>query len=226
MTPLLQDESAAPIKIFCVGLPKTGTYTLGLCLKMLGFTVSRPRKKLLPDLRAGRIEPLADFFATHDAYRGPPVYLAYREAYRLHGQRARFILTLRRDAATWVRSLKGHILQRGPLQNLANRGIYGRLYPHGQERHYERRYEEHRAAIRDFLAGEGAVQQLLEVCWENGDGWEKLCPFLGRQIPDVPIPHSNRGRELKRKPVNEAINRGLMRGYERAFGHGSHELDE
>jgi hypothetical protein len=217
MPALMQNEADAPIKIFCVGLPKTGTYTLGLCLKMLGFTVSRPRKKLLPDLKAGRLGPLADFFATHDAYRGPPVYLAYREAYRLYGPRARFILTLRRDPDTWVRSLKGHILQRDPLKNLANRDIYGRLYPHGQERHYERRYEAHRNAIRDFLAAEGARGQLLEICWENGDGWEKLCPFLGRPVPDGPVPHSNSGPELQKKPVNEAINRALMRGYELAF---------
>jgi Sulfotransferase domain len=34
----------------------------------------------------------------------------------------------------------------------------------------------------------------------NGDGWDKLCPFLGLDIPDTPFPKSNVGAA----PVPEA----------------------
>ena len=29
----------------------------------------------------------------------------------------------------------------------------------------------------------------------SGDGWEKLCPFLDRDIPDVPFPKTNTTNE-------------------------------
>ena len=31
--------------------------------------------------------------------------------------------------------------------------------------------------------------RLLE--WRVGDGWEPLCKFLGKEIPDEPFPHVN-----------------------------------
>jgi hypothetical protein len=30
---------------------------------------------------------------------------------------------------------------------------------------------------------ENAPDKFLDVCWENGDGWDNLCPFLGCQEP-------------------------------------------
>jgi hypothetical protein len=31
------------------------------------------------------------------------------------------------------------------------------------------------------------------VCWETGDGWSALCPFLNEPIPAVPFPFENKG---------------------------------
>lgn len=31
--------------------------------------------------------------------------------------------------------------------------------------------------------------RLLE--WDISDGWEPLCKFLGKPVPDVPFPHAN-----------------------------------
>lgn len=33
--------------------------------------------------------------------------------------------------------------------------------------------------------------QLLEVKLEDGLGWEQICPFLGKDIPDVSYPRVN-----------------------------------
>lgn len=32
----------------------------------------------------------------------------------------------------------------------------------------------------------------------EGDGWEKLCPFLDKPVPDVPFPHIRGGRDISR----------------------------
>ena len=31
--------------------------------------------------------------------------------------------------------------------------------------------------------------RLLE--WDISDGWEPLCKFLGKPVPDIPFPHAN-----------------------------------
>ena len=33
----------------------------------------------------------------------------------------------------------------------------------------------------------------LEMNITQGDGWDKLCPYLDKDIPDTIFPHSNKG---------------------------------
>ena len=41
-------------------------------------------------------------------------------------------------------------------------------------------------------------ERLLE--WTVKDGWEPLCKFLGKEVPDQPFPHTNAsGGEYERK---------------------------
>ncbi|KAH8900726.1 hypothetical protein GQ53DRAFT_835650 [Thozetella sp. PMI_491] len=40
-------------------------------------------------------------------------------------------------------------------------------------------------------------EQLLEVKLEDGLGWEQLCPFLGKDIPDEPYPRTNAREEFQ-----------------------------
>ena len=49
-------------------------------------------------------------------------------------------------------------------------------------------YEHHNEAVRAYFAG---TDRLLDVCWEEGDGWDELTGFLGLPVPDAPFPHSN-----------------------------------
>ena len=45
---------------------------------------------------------------------------------------------------------------------------------------------EHGNMIRGLVSKE----RLLE--WTVEDGWEPLCEFLGKSVPDEPFPHSNK----------------------------------
>ncbi|KAM6537998.1 hypothetical protein FALCPG4_003887 [Fusarium falciforme] len=52
----------------------------------------------------------------------------------------------------------------------------------------------------DFDAVMGPKERLLE--WSVEDGWEPLCEFLGKPVPDEPFPHENAavgwaGQEMK-----------------------------
>ena len=96
---------------------------------------------------------------------------------------SRFVLTRRTSAAVWFKSQRHHIKKYGP-----HRGIYGDMTEKEAPEKYQAFYENHLVEARSFFAD---TDRLLEVCWDDGDGWEQLCPFLGRPIPDIAFPHSN-----------------------------------
>jgi hypothetical protein len=46
--------------------------------------------------------------------------------------------------------------------------------------------------VLDFFRNQGALHLVRTFCWEDSDGWDSLCSFLGVPIPNAPFPHSNR----------------------------------
>jgi hypothetical protein len=53
-------------------------------------------------------------------------------------------------------------------------------------------YHRHNQDVREYFLGREDV--LLEVCWEEGDGWDEVCTFLNKSTPDQPLPHEKKGR--------------------------------
>lgn len=47
-------------------------------------------------------------------------------------------------------------------------------------------FHRHHENVRTFFQDKPG--KLLELNIIAGDGWEKLCPFLGKPIPDQPFP--------------------------------------
>lgn len=102
------------------------------------------------------------------------------------------MLTRRRSPQAWLDSLKRHALRISPKNRL--RGLaYGRDYPHGYEAEHLAFYEQHYRDVRTFFSARDASHLLLEVCWDDGDGWAELCSFFDLPIPDQPFPHENKG---------------------------------
>jgi hypothetical protein len=175
-------------RVVGVGMSKTGTTTLADCFEILGFT---PHKGYDPTLRAARKKPggVEKILKTAERYRSfedSPWFHVYRELdQRFPG--SKFILTVRRDSMTHAKSSWNHGVRGG-----TRRGASTEEYL--QEK--IRVYEQHNAGVREYF--KDRPDDLLVICWENGDGWEKLCPFLGVPVPGVPIPHSNQGRYSER----------------------------
>lgn len=67
-----------------------------------------------------------------------------------------------------------------------------KYFPVGNEYHLLGTYLLHNKEVRDYF--KDRPDDFLEVNWENGDGWELLCDFLGKEIPDRPFPHANKGK--------------------------------
>jgi hypothetical protein len=175
------------MKVIGIGLGKTGTSTLADCLRYLGYTHRSWNKKIYDIYARGEMEKIWKVVDAHDSLDDHPWPELYRELdARYPG--SKFILTVRKDPDTWARSLETHSRRR------ANRTRVWHIYgmPQGQfdAEKVKQRYLAHNDDVRAYF--KNRPQDLIEICWETGDGWEKLAPFLGKPIPPVPIPHTNK----------------------------------
>lgn len=195
-------------KVFGIGLNKTGTTTLRLCLQTLGYRHYGYSRQLLAAFRRGDLEPALRIAELYDSVEDWPWPLMYRELFDKFGSDARYVLTVRRDPDVWLNSLKAHSLRTKP--NFHGRKLaYGYDYPHGYEGEHIAFYEQHNAEVRAFFHGRDDI--FMEVCWEAGDGWEKLCRFLGHPVPAVAFPHANSSKAATSAPnPNIAENQALI----------------
>jgi hypothetical protein len=54
---------------------------------------------------------------------------------------------------------------------------------------YRAVYYQHIDQVRSHFASR--PHKLLEVCWENGDGWQQICDFLQKEKPEQTFPKVN-----------------------------------
>ncbi len=175
------------MKVFGIGLNKTGTKTLGECMRILGYRNTSFDPELLRAWEKHDLEPIfrvSDRFDSFEDWPWPLMYKEFDERY----PGSKFILTTRRDPETWFESLCRHADMTGPTE--ARRIAYGFEMPHGRKDHHIRLYLGHIASVTGYFRSRPG--QLLEVCWETGSGWTALCGFLGiPKPPEIPFPHKN-----------------------------------
>ena len=110
---------------------------------------------------------------------------------------SRFILTLR-GIEGWLRSMEAHFERRGPQADGGagaeiRRLVFGRVV--FEREHFRAAFEAHTARVRGYF--KGRPEDLLEMDIPGGDGWEKLCPFLGCAVPGVSFPRRNERPERR-----------------------------
>eukprot|EP00930_Biecheleria_cincta_P045332 TRINITY_DN31254_c0_g1_i1.p1 TRINITY_DN31254_c0_g1~~TRINITY_DN31254_c0_g1_i1.p1 ORF type:complete len:290 (-),score=50.23 TRINITY_DN31254_c0_g1_i1:275-1045(-) len=76
-------------------------------------------------------------------------------------------------------------------------------------------FEEHNAAVKEF------VPKNRLLVFDVREGWEPLCAFLGKPIPDVPFPCTNSGTA---GPL-EMARRNFMQNFKKTFGKGGRPTD-
>jgi hypothetical protein len=175
-------------KVFCIGFQKTGTSSLRDALRTLGYRVTGVfgRNVKLADLRRRYVEMGLQIANEHDAVEDMPWPLMFRELDAAFPD-SKFILTHRRTDR-WFRSIAKHFGDNPyHLQQLT----YGEDAPApvGHEARYRQVYDAHNAAVMAHFAGR--PHDLLVMRLEDGDGWGKLCPFLGIPVPEPPFVHTN-----------------------------------
>jgi hypothetical protein len=112
-----------------------------------------------------------------------------------------------RKPENWIKSVARHF---GGTKTLMREVIYGKGFedPLGHEQHYLDTYNKHNRDVQEYFKGR---KDFLVFNSDEGDGWEKLCKFLGDlPVPNEPFPtfNVNRGsEEVKKKVPPSALNR-------------------
>ena len=179
-------------KVIGIGLPKTGTTSLGYCLRRFGFKHRTYDMDLAVKVKREQIDEVLDEAEKYESFEDWPWFSIYRELDRRFPG-SKFILTLRKDTATYVRSLQGHHEREG-IRNTDFVKPHWWDEVHGMEpadwdyNYSARRYEKHNREVLEYFAGR-IDKDLLVVCWETGDEWKVLSRFLDKPAPDEPFPH-------------------------------------
>ena len=176
------------MKIFEIGVPKTGTQSLGKAFEILGFTHKGFSKECyLPEPYPNWTREdswpvmceVADKYEsfTDGPWHGVPVRL-WDERY----PNSKFIL-LERDDESWIKSQEFFMTNTMDFleeskQWLTDRDGAIKDYLEFKKTKYDKIKKYFKNRLNDLL--------VMNIC--DGEGWEVLCPFLDKNIPNIPFP--------------------------------------
>ena len=179
---------ANQMKIFGIGLSRTGTMSLHHALIILGY-----RSHFVFD---GEEDISMELSKKFDAFTHTPLASVYKELDQRFPN-SKFILTVRKDRENWLNSCE----QQGKLvvkKSAALKKVLQRTY--GTEtfdlEKYSSAYDQHLKDVIQYFAHRENDLLILDIC--GGEGFEKLCPFLGKSITMQPFPQKNSISSLRR----------------------------
>lgn len=204
------ERSLVPLtgsRYFGIGFNKTGTTTLGRCFEILGLTpVAEPRSKYIDFRYLSRsIFERVDF---QPALHAADYFRAFQDRpwniwdmYKHLDQKfagSYFILTEREPESWWdsvERWVAGaHKHDKAKFLRYLNHLKVDRF----DKADFIKAYLQYNDEVKAYFAGRA---DLLVMNLAAGDGWEKLCPFLGMPVPGQEFPHANKNQ------VQESVRR-------------------
>ncbi len=193
------------LKIVGTGLGRTGTKSLHTALTLLGFgpchhmfeVFKRPESMpLWIEAAAGRADWDAifrDYHATVDY----PSAAYWRELTEYYAD-ARVMHTVR-DADEWFDSVHATIFAPAGAGRRAGEDVHARFFASFRAR-VPQQLDDRAVMTEFFRAHTRAVTESIAaerlLIFRVGEGWERLCRFLGVQVPDTPFPSENSRTEF------------------------------
>ena len=212
---------AVPMEVLSLGLPRTGTLSMRQAYSILGYESPYHFASIVQNCRdadmwnealrakfdgVGKPYGRAEFdqlLGQSAAVTDTPCCLFWEELIGAYPE-AKVVLVAR-DEDKWLASIAG--LMDGILDPFAQyvlrftdplwfgrimvvgwlwvKGCFGSTHLGTAKKNARGVYLRHYEAVRDAVPAE----RLLE--YRLGCGWEPLCKFLGKPVPDVPFPHLN-----------------------------------
>ncbi len=170
---------------------------------MLGFDKHHSwNTESVIDYANGNIDKMLQFTEDYNNLEDMPWFLIYKELDKYYDD-AMFVLTTRKTDEIWYKSQCKHYDKNMSVNEyykkytpITNKIVYGYENPNEHKNEYIAKYNQHNKEVREYFKGKN---NFIEMCFENGDGWEKLCAFLGKDIPNTPFPHRNKAKSLNLK---------------------------
>ncbi|KAI8140769.1 P-loop containing nucleoside triphosphate hydrolase protein [Fennellomyces sp. T-0311] len=207
----------APLKVIGAGVSRTGTDSLRTALNMLGYNTHHMRSMLAGDCHPELFieafkhpEKDADWdfiYEDYDAAVDCPTFTFIDRLIKYYPD-AKVILT-KRDADSWYKSVlntiyKFHELLPEDPQDYAvqTRDMVKTVFLNGSFQDMQKFKDDPETMKARYLAhNEWVIKTVpadrllvLDLC--DGITWDKICPFLGRPVPDEPYPHVNTTKSL------------------------------
>lgn len=197
------------LEVIGAGFGRTGTASMKAALEILGYDPThhmfevmarKDQMEMWHAIGTGGTPDWDAVYADFPAAVDFPTASYWRELAE-HFPDAKVILTVR-SADSWWKSARATIIEIGtappawarrfvpPIRKnaeMVNGTIWNRMFDGRQfeEAHAKRVFQEHNAAVQAEIPAE----RLL--VFEVKQGWEPLCAFLGKPVPDQPFPHVN-----------------------------------
>lgn len=187
-------------KVFCVGFHKTGTSSLAVALNTLGYRVTGPNGMNDPDIENNVLPMAYDLVEQFDAFQDNPWPIIYKEL-DVKYPGSKFILMLR-NPESWIKSQIRHFARK---ETPMRKWVYGIGCPEGNKDIYVKRFESHNREVVNYF--DDRPQDLLVMDLAKGDGWDKLCPFLGVNIPNNAFPHANKASDRGKQNASKVLKR-------------------
>ena len=217
----LKSTRTVPLEVICPGYSRTGTLTMHKAMTILGYPDpyhfssiydnirdsdgwmlalnakfqgigEMPDKKFFDGMlgHAGAVmDAPCNFFTKElvEFYPDAKVVLVERELESWYKSWINFCMSAYNPVIFFLGRLDGNVLGRitriGEALTLPQAG-WAMTVDQARVRSKDA-YRHHYRDVRDVVPKE----RLLE--FKLGDGWEPLCGFLGKPVPDVPFPHEN-----------------------------------
>lgn len=172
-------------------MSKTGTTSLGKCFRILGLTPQKSADQRLKNYyeRTGDTAKLIKVAKKFRSFEDVPWYLVFEDLDKAFPG-SKFVLTVRKNSMVHAKSAWNHGVRAGVRSGEPTASYLVAKMT---------KYENHNLRVREYF--KNRPEDLLVLCWENGDGWGELCSFLSLPIPSEPIPHANKGKYHNKKPM-------------------------
>tara|TARA_R110000824_G_scaffold393848_1_gene593250 strand:+ start:62 stop:613 length:552 start_codon:yes stop_codon:yes gene_type:complete len=172
-------------KVFGIGLSRTGTTSLHEAFKILG-------------LHSYHYPQHFESILTSDAAVDVTVAMSYK-ILDVFFPGSKFVYTVR-GIEKWVESMQKYFeatvnQMDDEFTDKVNKIVYDRTRFDREDidataKHaFKAAFEKHHMDVLSYFKDRPDDILILNII--SGDGWEKLCPFLNRSIPNVPFPKTN-----------------------------------
>jgi len=165
-------------RVFGIGLSKTGTTSLTEALSLLGW-------------KAVHFPTSERQIWLYDAATDLPIAIRYKALDQSYPN-SKSVLTVR-NIDSWLKSCEAHF-----ARGRGNVAIRVRAFgvDHFDADRLRAAYIAHVGEVQHYFRDRPADLLQLNIC--AGEGWEKLCPFLGVASPTIAFPRANSRRRAGR----------------------------